>query len=101
MIHASDCRCGAYACELRAKGVSFDPGVARHTPRRGKPGSNALHNSWEAGQAVDKRPGGFEMPILDAQGNTMSIKKYAENRHTYDESRRAIREKAQAAGFDH
>lgn len=97
MIHEPGCDCGAYACELRAKGVTLDPGAARNSPRKGRPGSNALHNSWERGVAVDRRPGGFEMPIIDRNGNPMPIKQYSEKRHHYENIRQRIRHEASAA----
>jgi hypothetical protein len=104
-VHAPGCECGAYACELRAKGITFDPGAARSTPRKGKPGSNAEHNGWERQLAGENRPGGTFMPYIDRDKNgnltTVPIKEGVAKRHKYREIRRRQHDQAVSAGHHH
>lgn len=76
MIHPPDCDCGAYACDLRAKGVQVSPaGMVKHN---GKPPSKPRYNNWEKGRAGEKRAGGSFMPYLDKTGTAIPIKKYSQ-----------------------
>ena len=100
MIHPRNCRCDAYACRLRAKGVQLDPGTTRQE-YRGKPGNNAQHNSWEAGVAGEHRAGGTFMPYLDRKGNVIPIKQGVDNKFQHRKIRRKQHDRAVAAGHHH
>jgi hypothetical protein len=47
--------------------------------------------AWERGVVTDKRPGGFEMPLLDSELNPVRMKHYAENRHKIEARREQLR----------
>lgn len=47
--------------------------------------------AWERGIVTDKRPGGFEMPLLDSEFNPVRLKHYAENRHKIEARREQLR----------
>lgn len=91
MIHDPDCRCDAYACQMRAKGVQVSAGAAT-SHRRGTPGDNARYNGWERGFATEERAGGARMPILNEHGNMMRMKEASQRRHEIDDmrNRRAV-----------
>lgn len=97
-VHASDCDCDAYACELRRKSITVQPGVARHTPRKGTPDTNDHYNQMNRGVAGEHRPGGGFMPYLkpDANGvlQQVGVKEGRERRHEIRETRRRQREQA-------
>ena len=87
MIHEPDCRCGAYACEMRAKGVQLSAGAAA-TTKRGRPSSNDRYNSWERGIYTVERPDGSRMPVLNEQGNMMRMKEASQRRQELNAMRR-------------
>lgn len=99
-IHDPDCRCGAYACTLRAKGVQLSAGQATSV-RRGKPSSNAENNQWERGVAGEARKGGTFMPYLDGTGNVIPIKTGVEQKFKHREIRRRQHDRAVSAGHHH
>jgi len=80
VIHPPGCDCGAYACELRAKGISVKPSAlpSRHNripPRRteGDPFARQI--------VYQDRPGGYKMPIFTSDGDHLRIKQYREQEH--------------------
>ena len=48
-------------------------------------------NSWNAGYYTQKRPGGFESPILDEGGHPMRMKQGTERRREIDRKVRALK----------
>lgn len=105
MIHEPGCECNAYACRLRAKNISVQPGRARHTPYKGGAESQSKYNGMNRGVAGEHRPGGSFMPYLtpDANGklDRMPVKQGREQRHTINEIRRRQRDQAVSAGHQH
>lgn len=105
MIHQPGCDCGAYACELRAKNVSVQPGHARHAPYKGTPESQSKQAGLNAGVAGEHRAGGTFMPYLAPDSNgqlqKVPIKRGRETRHTIRETRRAQHDRAVSAGHHH
>ena len=78
-MHPEGCDCGAYACELRSKGVQVShKNMVRHN---GKPPAPHRYNNWEKGKAGEDRPGGTRMPYIDKHGSAIPIKKYTEGFH--------------------
>ena len=90
-MHPPDCECDAYGCQLRRKGVAISRAATPNKPMKGKPGSNAEYNSWEKGKAGEQRSNGTFMPYLDGKGNSIPIKKFSENRATYDKRLKKVR----------
>lgn len=105
MTHPPECRCGAYACELRAKNVSVQPGRARSTPYKGGAESQAKYAGMNKGVAGESRPGGTFMPYLapDAAGKLVEVpvKQGREQRHTIRETRRQQHDRAVTSGHQH
>lgn len=87
--HPDGCGCPKYGCQLRSKGVQVShKGMARHNQK--PPGDNARYNNWEKGIARESRPGGTSMPLLDGRGDPVPVKKFAENRSKFEESRKKM-----------
>lgn len=78
-----------YGCQLRAKGVNVSPAAMPSRRRWGNP--RRAEPSWEKGIATEKRPGGFEMPILTESGARMHVKEAAERRHEINNRREQLR----------
>lgn len=80
----------AFKAKLRSLNWGRVPGGSRDSKfvYRPKPSS-----SWEAGIVTDKRPGGYEMPLLDGTDDYKPIrmKQYAERRHEIDAQRDRLR----------
>lgn len=77
--YPNPCSCGSYAC----KGISISP-RATPTRRNSIPGRVTDGCSYNAQIIYEDRPGGFKMPILQADGTPLRIKKYHENKHKID-----------------
>lgn len=105
MIHPPDCRCGAYACELRAKNVAVQPGQARTGKYKGGAESQAKYAGSNHGVAGESRPGGTFMPYLtpNAEGKLAEVpaKQGREQRHTIREVRRRQHDQAVTTGHHH
>jgi len=69
-----------YGAQLRAKGVSIAPSA---TPSRAKHGTirKPQAPSWEKGIVTEKRPGGFEMPLINEKGHRVRVKEAGIRRH--------------------
>lgn len=77
-----------YGCRLRAKGVRLSSS-ASPTMRNNVPPRTTPDPSWEAGIAVDRRPGGEVMPLMDASASrVIRQKEYGERRHEIDSALR-------------
>lgn len=86
----TDRNCHDLACKLaewRARGLQVSPAATPN--RRNQIPPRTPNNSWERGIAKDARG----MPLLDADYRPLGIKKYGENRHQIEESRRASQAK--------
>ena len=72
---------GCFACKLSTIQVS-----QRVKPRRasGPPAGN--HNEWERGIPTDHRG----VPFLDASGDVIRVKQYAQDRHKLEAERRRL-----------
>jgi hypothetical protein len=91
VIHPTNCTCGAYACQLRQKGIGYTsdvtPVMRDQRRRKWRPRVNA---SWEAGTAGERRPGGFFSPYIgDKTFRRIHVKEAAERRREFDATRRA------------
>lgn len=77
-----------YGCILRRKGLMLSSS-ASPTMRNNVRPRKTPDPSWEAGIAVDRRPGGTVMPLMDA-GATRYIrtKEAGERRHEIDSALR-------------
>lgn len=87
-IHDPGCGCGAYACELRAKGVRLSY-AASPTMRARRPFRKLERPSWENGKAGEHRPGGSFMPYVTERGRPIHVKEAGERRREFS----AIRER--------
>lgn len=80
----------SYGCELRKKNVAIAPSAMpsrmNHNP---PPKANPV---WERGIVTDKRPGGFEMPLL-RPGTTepLRVKEHSEKRRDIDAQLRNLK----------
>lgn len=80
-----------YGCLMRAKGVRLSS-KATPTMRNNVPPRTTPEPSWEAGIAVDRRPGGTVMPIMDtAASRVIPLKEYGERRHEIDSALRSAK----------
>jgi len=68
---------------MRRKGVQINAG-AISSNRKGVPGTNAEYNGWERGIVSESRPGGTKMPYLNAQGDPIRNKAFAQGDHAKD-----------------
>jgi len=68
---------------MRRKGVQISAG-ATPSSRKGKPGTNAEYNGWERGLVAEERPGGKRMPYINAQGDPIRNKAFAQGDHAKD-----------------
>lgn len=70
-----------YRCRLLQNTSMVAPSATPSRYRHGKL-RKPVAPSWEKGFApTEKRPGGFEMPLLSADGTRMRVKEYGERRH--------------------
>jgi len=92
MVHPHGCDCGAYACKLRAKGVSVSP-KATPTQHNRKAPAPHTNNSWEKGVAGENRGGGTFMPYLGADGKPLPIKE----RSAAESKVKTLRQRLQAS----
>lgn len=83
MTHDPGCPCDAYACRLRAKGVSVSP-KATPSQRNTIPPRQSEGDPFARPIVYQDRPGGFKMPIFTAKGDHLRIKQYREQRHKID-----------------
>jgi hypothetical protein len=77
MVHPHGCDCEAYACQLRAKGVSVSP-KATPTQHNRKAPAPHTNNNWEKGVAGENRGRGTFMPYLGQDGKPLPIKQRSE-----------------------
>ena len=85
-VHAPDCECDTYGCQLRRKGVQVSPaGMVKHN---GKPPAAHRYNQWEKGKAGEHRPDGTFMPYLNKTGDAIPIKHFAQG--DYDRDKKAL-----------
>jgi hypothetical protein len=89
-VHAPDCGCDTYGCQLRRKGISVPPSATpTRTQRRPfRPGPN---NSWEKGRAGEHRRDGSFMPYLNDTGQDIGVKEWADNRTKYEKRLKAVK----------
>lgn len=73
---------GCLACKLETVQLSY---VLQRRPGGGSPPAGN-RNSWENGIATDHRG----VPLLDGAGEPIGVKKYAENRSTFEAERRRL-----------
>lgn len=92
-MHPRDCTCGeTLPCKLRywrTEGtMHLDP---RATPsrRNGIP-PRKPDPAWERGRLTDRRPGGFEMPVLGKDHQPIGVKEASENRGAIEARRRQL-----------
>jgi len=80
-----------YGCRLRAKGLMVSSS-ASPTMRNNVAPRTSPDPSWERGIAVDRRPGGTVMPLMDT-GATRYIrqKEAGERRHEIDSALRRVK----------
>ena len=94
MIHDGSCEHGAQECvpcfqkRMRSISVAASATPSRKISRRGDRPPTGIEpkNSWERGKGFDARG----MPVLDSNGNHVSIKQAAETRHLYRAPREQI-----------
>jgi len=77
--HPPECDCGAYACDLRAKGVRLSY-AASPTMRSRRPFRKLERPSWEAGRAGERRADGSFMPYVSERGRPIHVKEAGERR---------------------
>lgn len=84
-----------YGAQLRAKGINVS---ASATPTRVKHGKfrPPVAPSWEKAIPTEKRPGGYEMPILKENGRPMRIKEHGQRRREIEQIRDRQRTSAPA-----
>lgn len=76
-------------CELRQKGVMAAPSA---TPSRMNDVAPPKANpAWERGIVTESRPGGYRVPVLDANFKPIRVKQYAQNRRKIEEGLRRIK----------
>jgi hypothetical protein len=68
---------------MRRKGVQISA-AATPTSRKGRPGNNAKYNGWERGIVSEARPGGTRMPYINANGDPIRNKAFAQGDHAKD-----------------
>ena len=68
---------------MRRKGVQISA-AATPTSRKGRPGRNDRYNGWERGIVSEDRPGGTKMPYINAQGDPVRNKAFAQGDHAKD-----------------
>lgn len=70
--------------------LMLDPkATPSRTPNKAPPAK--AQPNWEAGIVTEKRPGGTEMPMIDAQTlNPIRVKAYSERRSHYEAERRKL-----------
>lgn len=78
----------------RWKTVQLSP-AATPTRMNDVPPEASRYNAWERGIVTERRPGGFEMPVIDSKG-LIGVKKWADNRHRYDDARKRVRQDPKA-----
>lgn len=83
----------SYGARLRAKGVQIHA-AATPTSHNRKAGDNAQFNNWEKGILMDHRPGGTQMPVLDKHGQTIGLKRAAEE---FPNAQRTLAQRRHAA----
>ena len=89
-IHAPDCDCGAFACQLRSKGVQVsNKGMVRHNGGNVGASRNDRYNGWERGTVGEDRPNGTRMPYLDKHGSSIGVKKHSEG--GFDSAHKALK----------
>ena len=85
---------GCFGCKVQS--VQLSP-QATPTRRNNIPPAPSRHNGWERGVLIERRPGGFEMPVLNSKGHPIGLKDYQDNRRRIDEARKRVREQGAAA----
>lgn len=78
-----------YGCRLRNKGIQVSPGATptRHNRRKDR----VEPPSWNKAIQYDERPGGFKMPIMNADLSPVRAKQMSEQRHEINDHLRASR----------
>lgn len=69
-----------YGARLRAKGVQVSTAAMPSRRKHGK-FRPPVSPSWEKGIPTEKRPGGYEMPVLTDTLRPMRVKEHSERRH--------------------
>jgi hypothetical protein len=90
-IHDPGCDCGAYACDLRAKGIRLSY-AASSTMRARRPFRKLERPSWEAAQAGERRADGSFMPYITERGRAIHVKEAGERRREFSEIRNRQRQ---------
>ena len=79
-----DCEC--FQCHIGAVNLGFGRDFATRTPSKTPP--RRPDNSYNKGIPVTERPGGFVMPFLRKDGETMGQHEFDSKRHQIEENRR-------------
>lgn len=89
-VHAPDCDCDTYGCQLRRKGIQVPPSATpTRTPRFVQ--RRPRWNNWEKGIAGEHRRDGSFMPYIHANGAEIGVKEWSDNRRKYGSQLRAAK----------
>lgn len=90
--HGDDC----FGCRVQT--VQLSPAA---TPsRRNTVAPSEPKNSWERGVWTERRPGGFEMPVVKRDGALVGVKERADHRTRYEQGRDRARNDPQSIAAD-
>lgn len=95
-VHADDCECDTYGCELRRKGLQVAPSAtpSRHNRVPFRTQEPPAYNRQIRGE---HRGGGTFMPYLNVDGSPVRSKQWETHRRRLTDIRNAQRAQAQGA----